>query len=63
MLTPKMVHFGETAHVLAQRQAVLDAAYSAHPERFVRKPPATAAPPAEVWINPPIERKSEEKSH
>jgi putative transposase len=63
MLTPKMVHFGETAQVLAQRQAVLDAAYSAHPERFVRKPPAPTAPPVEVWINPPIERKSEEKRH
>jgi putative transposase len=63
MLTPKMVHFGQTAQVLAQRQAVLDRAFAAHPERFVRKPPAPAAPPAEVWINPPLRRDSEEKSH
>ena len=63
MLTPKTVHFGETAQVLAQRQAVLDAAYAAHPERFVRNPPKPSAPPGEVWINPPTRRESEEKSH
>ena len=34
-----MVHHGQAAPILAHRQVVLDAAYSAHPERFVRKPP------------------------
>ena len=29
------------------------AAYAAHPERFVRRPPAPPAVPAAVWINPP----------
>ena len=38
-MTPAMVHQGHAAHILAHRQVVLYAAYSAHPERFVRKPP------------------------
>ena len=43
-MTPAMVHHGQAPHILAHRQVVLDAAYSAHPERFVRKPPqATGA--------------------
>jgi putative transposase len=32
---------------------VLDAAFLAHPERFVRGAPKPALPPAEVWINKP----------
>jgi putative transposase len=63
MLTPKNVHYGETVNVLAQRKVVLDAAYAAHPERFVRRPPSPGAPPASVWINPPAQPKSEEKDH
>jgi P27 family predicted phage terminase small subunit len=34
-------------------EAALDAAYAAHPERFVRGPPKVARPPAVVAINPP----------
>lgn len=63
MLTPAMVHFDQTTTVLAQRQTVLDAAYLAHPERFVCKPPTVNRPPSEVWINPPIRANSEEKTH
>lgn len=63
MLTPRMLHFGDASTVLAQRQSVLDAAFHAHPERFVRKPPTTAAPPAAVWINPPAKAPSEEEAH
>jgi putative transposase len=37
LLTPAVVHFGETQAVLANRQVVLDAAYQAHPDRFVRR--------------------------
>jgi len=37
LLTPAMVHFGETQTVLAHRQVVLDAAYQQHPDRFVRR--------------------------
>jgi putative transposase len=32
---------------------VLDAAYAAHPERFVRKPPTPPALPTVAWINKP----------
>ena len=40
-----MVHFGEAKIVLARRQVVLDAAYQAHPERFVRRPPKPLSVP------------------
>jgi putative transposase len=53
LLTPAMVHFGQAPTVLAQRQVVLDDAYRAHPERFVRQPPRPLALPTEVWINRP----------
>jgi putative transposase len=53
MLTPCDVHHGRAAHVLAQRQRVLDAAWAAHPERFVRGPPKHRPLPEAVWINPP----------
>ena len=39
--------------VVAARQIGLDAAYAAHPERFVAGPPVAARPPTEVWINRP----------
>jgi putative transposase len=52
-LTPAMVHYGLADVVLADRQRVLDAAYAAHPERFVKKRPSPSAVPKEVWINPP----------
>jgi putative transposase len=54
LLTPTMVHFGEAETVLAHRQAVLDAAYQAHPDRFVRRPPKPLPVPTEVWINKPV---------
>jgi len=53
LLTPAMVHFGQAESVLAHRQAVLDAAYQAHPDRFVRRPPKPLPLPSEVWINRP----------
>ena len=37
----------------AGHNSLLTAAYAAHPERFVRRPPAPPALPAAVWINPP----------
>ena len=33
----------------------LTAAYAAHPERFVRKPPEPPEIPSAAWINPPTE--------
>lgn len=53
LLTPHDVHHGHVAERLAGRARVLDAAYAAHPERFVRRPPTPKAPPEAVWINPP----------
>ncbi len=53
-LTPEMVHSGRAPLVLAQREQVLGAAYAAHPERFVRRPPKPLALPEAVWINPPV---------
>jgi putative transposase len=53
LLTPAMVHFGLADQVLEARQHVLEAAYAAHPERFVRKPPKPLPLPDAVWINPP----------
>jgi putative transposase len=53
LLTPATVQQGRAPAVLAARQAVLTAAYAAHPERFVRGAPQPAALPAAVWINPP----------
>jgi putative transposase len=53
LLTPAQVHQGLTGRVLAARKRVLAAAYATHPERFVRGEPSPAAPPSEVWINPP----------
>ncbi len=52
-LTPAVVHFGQAATVRAQRQQVLAAAYTAHPERFVNGRPQPADLPTAVWINPP----------
>ena len=54
LLTPAVVHFGEAPAVLAHRQVVLDAAYLAHPDRFVRQPPKPLPLPSEVWINKPV---------
>jgi putative transposase len=52
-LTPADVHHGRAQTRLEARQRVLDAAYAAHPERFVRgAPKAPTAPPA-AWINRP----------
>jgi putative transposase len=56
LLTPAAVHFGHADAILAARQAVLDAAHAAHPERFVRHPPHPLSLPREVWINPPADR-------
>jgi putative transposase len=53
MLTPAMVHFGQAPAIWEKRQTVLDAAYLAHPDRFVRRPPIPLPLPKEVWINKP----------
>ena len=53
LMTPAAVHYGQTEVVYEQRQQVLEAAYAAHPERFVRGKPTPPQLPDEVWINQP----------
>lgn len=53
LLTPEIVHTGRAAQEIARREAVLKAAYAAHPERFVRHPPRHPSLPEAAWINPP----------
>ena len=61
MMTPAMVHHGLAATVRDNRQLALDAAYTAHPERFVRRPPTQPQLSKEVWINKPTP--SDENTH
>jgi putative transposase len=53
LLTPATVHHGKDAIVTNQRQLVLTAAFSNHPERFVRGAPRSPRVPDAVWINKP----------
>jgi putative transposase len=55
LLTPADVHYGRADQVTSARAAVLDGAFAAHPERFVRKPPAPPLLPQAVWINKPVD--------
>ncbi len=62
LLTPADVHFGRAEQVREQRQQVLQMAYEAHPERFVKGLPQPPQLSGAVWINPPkeIERSGEQ---
>jgi putative transposase len=51
--TPADVHYGTADAVRDKRAGVLNDAYTAHPERFVRKPPEPPKPPTRSWINKP----------
>ena len=57
LMTPAAIHFGQATELHAARASVLGAAYAAHPERFVRKPPAPPELPTAAWINKPAETK------
>jgi putative transposase len=52
LFTPADVFYGRVEAVAAVRQAALDTAYAAHPERFPHGPPRVPRPPATVSINP-----------
>jgi putative transposase len=52
LFTPADVFHGRVEAVRGTRQAALDAAYAAHPERFPHGPPSVRLPPAAVSINP-----------
>ena len=53
LMTPATIHYGHAETVITQRQAVLDAAYQANPERFRNQPPKAPTNPSQVWINQP----------
>jgi putative transposase len=53
LLTPAVVHYGHAPSVLRARQAVVQQAQAAHPERFVKGPPTLPSLPPAVWINRP----------
>lgn len=55
MLTPEVVHYGLARDVVESRKKVLEVAFEAHPERFVRGVPLPPALPEAAWINPPAE--------
>jgi putative transposase len=53
LMPPAAIHYGLAGEMYEQRQMVLNQAYQAHPERFVRQQPQPPALPDAVWINPP----------
>jgi putative transposase len=53
LMTPAMVHYGVAETIRGQRNQVLQVAFAAHPERFVRGVPVVPDWPRAVWINPP----------
>jgi putative transposase len=61
LMTPATVHYGHATHVHADRQRVLDAAYQATPDRFVRRAPTAPPVPTAAWINKPTT--TEEAAH
>ena len=54
LLTPSDVHHGRADERIAARQIVLDAAYAAHPERFVRGRPKPLQLALASYINRPV---------
>jgi len=53
--TPAAVHFGHAESIQVERARVLQTAYAAHPERFVRHAPVPPSLPGPAWINKPVE--------
>jgi len=53
--TPASIYYDTAPEIRAQRAGVLDQAYAAHPERFVRGQPTPPPLPEIVYINPPQE--------
>lgn len=49
--TPASVHFGQVEGIVKRRQAVMDAAFAANPQRFPAGRPVVKANPAVVGIN------------
>jgi putative transposase len=53
LMTPAAVHHGQATKLHAARARVLETAYAATPERFVRRAPAPPELPTAAWINKP----------
>ena len=53
-MTPHSVHHGQATELFGLRQAALDAAFLAAPNRFKRRRPEPPALPTAAWINPPL---------
>jgi len=53
LMTPATVHHDRAEQTRDGRQQILNAAYAATPERFVRRPPTPPAVPTAAWINKP----------
>ena len=53
LMTPSDVHYGRAPEIIRARQHVLDGAWRANPERFVRKRPHPPELPSAAWINRP----------
>jgi len=54
MLSPADVHHGRAQQITDARGLVLDHAYAAHPERFVRHAPVPPQLSPSSWINRPV---------
>jgi len=52
-MTPHAVHHDEATAIQHQRTETLNAAFTAHPQRFRGFPPKPPAMPVAAWINPP----------
>jgi putative transposase len=58
LMTPDAVHHGRAKALHADRARVLNAAYAATPERFVRRPQRPPALPTAAWINKPDDERA-----
>ena len=55
-MTPHSVHYGHAHAMRAARQATMDAAFQATPNRFKGISPCLAPMPTAAWINPPSQK-------
>ncbi len=53
-MTPDQAHYGQAEEIYAARQTILDRAFQANPQRFVKMPPSPPRKPTAAWINPPL---------
>lgn len=60
-VTPSSLHYGRASQVIIERQATLNQAYLANPQRFVKGTPQPKKLPTAVWINPPATEPEDKK--